>query len=94
MPLHDWSRVESEIFHAFHTGWITSIQNSLNAGLLPKDYYALAEQHAGEYVADVLALHVPSPPEEATRLNTPGGESGGGTALAEAPPRISLHEKI
>jgi hypothetical protein len=94
MPLHDWSRVEFGIFHDFHTAWITEIRNALNAGLLPKDYFALAEQHAGEYVADVLALHVPSPPEESTRLNIPDGESGGGTTLAEAPPKISLHEKI
>ena len=94
MPLHDWSRVESGIFHAFHTSWITAIQNALNAGLLPKIYYALAEQHAGEFVADVLALHVPSAPEELTRIPVPDSETGGGTALAEAPPKISLHEKI
>ncbi len=42
MPLHDWSRVESGIFHAFHGSWITEIQIALNAGLLPADYYALA----------------------------------------------------
>jgi hypothetical protein len=94
MPLHDWSRVESGIFHDFHTAWITEIRKALNAGLLSKGYYALAEQHAGENVADALALHVPSPPEESTRLKVPGGESGGGIALAEAPPKISLHEKI
>lgn len=59
MPLHGWARVESGIFHAFHTAWITEIQNSLNAGLLPENYYALAEQHASEYIPDVLKLHVP-----------------------------------
>jgi hypothetical protein len=59
MPLHNWSRVASEIFHDFQTAWITEIRNKLNAGLLPENYYALAEQHAGDYVADVLALRVP-----------------------------------
>jgi hypothetical protein len=73
---------------------ITSIQNAINAGLLPKDYYALAEQHAGEFLADVLALHVPSAPQELTQIFPSDVETGGGTALAEAPPKISLHEKI
>lgn len=94
MPLHDWSRVESGIFHAFHTAWITGIQNKLNAGLLPENYYALAEQHAGDYIADTLALHVPPTPEELSPPVFAGDETGGGTALAEAPPRISQHEKI
>ncbi len=94
MPLHDWSRVESGIFHAFHTAWITEIQNKLNSGLLPENYYALAEQHAGDYVADVLALHVPPTPEEMSPLAFADNETGGGTALAEAPPKISQHEKI
>lgn len=71
MPLHNWSNVESGIFHAFHTAWITEIQNALNAGLLPENYYALAEQHAGDYVADVLALHVPPTPEDLTPFTVP-----------------------
>ena len=89
MPLHDWSRVESGIFHAFHTAWITEIQNKLNAGLLPENYYALAEQHASDYVADVLALHVPPTPEEISRFVFADDEWG--TALAEAPQKISQH---
>ncbi len=93
MPLHDWSRVESGIFHDFHTAWITEIRNKLNAGLLPENYYAPAEQHAGDYIADILALHVPPTPEE---LSPPifSDHETGGTALAEAPPKISQHEKI
>jgi hypothetical protein len=93
MPLHNWSNVESGIFHDFHTAWITEIRNALNAGLLPADYYALAEQHAGEYVADVLALHVPPTPEDLTPFTVPADDTGG-IALAEAPPMISVHEKI
>lgn len=47
MPVHDWTLVEAGIFHAHHTAWTAEIQNRLNGGLLPKGYYALAEQHAG-----------------------------------------------
>jgi len=46
MPIHDWSRVEAGIFHTFHHSWIEEIQRALNAGSLPPDYYALAEQRA------------------------------------------------
>jgi hypothetical protein len=46
MPVHDWTRVDDGTFHAFHTLWISEIMKALNAGLLPKGYYALAEQVA------------------------------------------------
>ena len=62
MPVHDWTLVEAGIFHAFHTTWIGGIQNTLNEGLLPSGFYALAEQHAGRSIADVLTLHA-SPTE-------------------------------
>ena len=41
MPIHDWTRVDAGIFHAFHHDWITEIARALNRGLLPADYYAL-----------------------------------------------------
>lgn len=96
MPLHDWSRVESGIFHDFHGSWITEIRNALNAGLLPADHYALAEQRAGEYVADVLTLHTPPTAQQLESIsNTPTPlDSTGGTALAEAPLKLSHHETI
>ena len=46
MPVHDWTRVDAGIFHAFHHGWITDIGRALNRGLLPQHYYALPEQIA------------------------------------------------
>ncbi len=94
MPLHDWSRVESGIFHDFHASWITEIRSALNAGLLPEGYYALAAQHAGDYVADVLALHIPPNPERFEPIALNAGDLGGGTALLDAPPQISRREKI
>lgn len=56
MPIHDWTRVEACIFHAFHHGWITEIARALNRGILPADHYALPEQHAAGFGPDVLTL--------------------------------------
>jgi hypothetical protein len=83
MPVHDWTRVDAGIFHDFHNAWITEIRNALNGGLLPPDYYALAEQHVGRSIADVLTLHArpPGPPSMVP-------PAGGGTAVAEAPPQV------
>lgn len=92
MPLHDWNLVEAGIFHAFHTTWIAEIQNALNDGLLPPRFYALAEQHAGHFVADVLTLHAPPSREEIAPL-TPPAENGG-VAVAQAPPKVSTKETV
>lgn len=35
MAVHDWTRVEAGIFHAFHNAWIVQLQVRLNMGLLP-----------------------------------------------------------
>ena len=56
MPVHDWTRVSAGTFHDFHSAWIVEIRNALNTGVLPPDYYAMAEQVAGEVGPDVLAL--------------------------------------
>lgn len=72
MPMHDWTRVAAEIFHAFHHDWITEIARALNGGLLPDDYYALPEQQAAGFGPDVLALQSPSP-NEGEAASPPGG---------------------
>ena len=46
MPVHDWSRVDADLFHDFHQAWSIGIRNALNGGLLPKGYSALVGQHA------------------------------------------------
>lgn len=56
MPIHDWTRVDAGVFHDFHHEWISSVKRSLNGGLLPPDYYALAEQITGGFGPDVLTL--------------------------------------
>jgi hypothetical protein len=65
MPVHDWTRVEAGIFHDFHTVWIGTLRTALNDGLLPDGYYALAEQHAGRSIVDVLSLNTNPVPESA-----------------------------
>lgn len=69
--VHDWTRVDAGIFHAFHHVWIAEIQRSLNAGLLPPDYYALPEQIAGGLGPDVLTLQLPA--DEAPAPANPTG---------------------
>jgi len=89
MPIHDWTRVDAGIFHHFHHTWITEIQRTLNRGLLPSEYYALAEQIAGGLGPDVLTLQRPRP-------EGPGNGSGhsrttkSGVVLTTTPPRVSF----
>jgi hypothetical protein len=85
MPVHDWTRVEAGIFHDFHHAWIEEIKRALNRGLLPSDYYALAEQVAGGRGPDVLTLQGPS--NGATELPRPAK----GIALATAEPKVRFH---
>ncbi len=76
MPMHDWTLVPDGIYHAFHSRWINSINDRLNAGALPDDLYALPEQSAGGFTPDVLALHSDEPDE---------GTDRGGTAVQARP---------
>lgn len=82
MPAHDWRRVDAGTFHHFHHGWIYELNSVLNDGMLPKGYYAMAEQHAGQAIADVLALH--------TGEDEDAGRDDGGVAVLRAPPRVGL----
>jgi hypothetical protein len=72
VPIHDWTRVDAGIFHAFHDDWITELARALNRGLLPADYYALPEQHAAGFGPDVLTLQE----EQSKRFTTVRGEAG------------------
>jgi hypothetical protein len=83
MSMHDWSRVEAGIFHDFHLTWIGILKNALNEGLLPPDYYALAEQIAGSIGPDVLTLQTPNPSDGGSN-----GEMQGTVAVAIAPPKV------
>jgi Protein of unknown function (DUF4058) len=86
MPVHDWTRVDAGIFHAFHHDWITEIARALNRGLLPATYYALPEQLAGGLGPDVLTLRMPG----SNGPSLPLGPPDGGVALASTPPRVRI----
>jgi hypothetical protein len=90
MPVHDWSRVFAGAFHDFHHVWIGEFRNALNSGILPPDFYAMAEQVARPTVPDVLTL------QEANGIDGEGTGEGisGATAVATAPPRVRQSESI
>ena len=75
MPIHDWTRVSAGTFHDFHQGWTIEIRNTLNSGVLPDGYYAMADQRVSGPEPDIIALRLRSP------------EPNGGLAVAETPPR-------
>jgi hypothetical protein len=89
MPVHDWTRVDAGIFHDFHHAWIEEIKRALNAGILPDEYYALAEQFAGGLGPDVLTLEGPPGEEQGPPTSTDANGSRGGILLASPPPRLT-----
>jgi Protein of unknown function (DUF4058) len=86
MPIHDWTRVDARIFHAFHHSWIEEIARALNRGLLPPGFYALPEQIAGGLGPDVLALQGPTKNGPADAAPA----AGTGVQLAVAPPQVQF----
>src|SRR4051812_9612071 len=86
MPNHDWTKVNAGTWHDFHLAWIAEIRNALNGGLLPPSYYAQAEQIAGPMGPDVLTLQTPELPSGFDASEP----TGGGLAVATAPPRAWL----
>jgi hypothetical protein len=83
MPIHDWTRVDAGLFHHFHQSWTRALGKALNAGALPRDYFALVEQNIRGPIPDVLTLH----------LRPGAGEASNGAsalAVAAAPPRTRL----
>jgi hypothetical protein len=82
VPIHDWTRVEAGLFHAFHQRWIAALCDALNTGILPPAYFALPEQHIQGPIPDVLTLKMSLEDQEAS--------SQGGLAVATAPPQTRL----
>jgi len=89
MPMHDWTRVIAGIFHHFHHRWIGAIADVLNEGLLPTDYYALAEQVAEGPIPDVLTLERLTPVSDVDEGWSRSDDTNGGLAVAECPPRAA-----
>ena len=55
MPIHDWSRIDANLFHDFRQAWTVGLRNALNGGLLPKRYSALVGRHASGVLAEMSA---------------------------------------
>jgi hypothetical protein len=86
MPMHDWTRVEAGIFHAFHHDWITGLARVLNRGLLPDDYYALPEQQAVGFGPDVRTLQTHPP----TGDPNPETDAGSKATIVQIRPQTSI----
>lgn len=82
MPMHDWSRVDTNVYHHFHQRWTIAICDSLNTGVLPSGFSALVEQHAQGLVRDVLALQ--------RRGNGKSPATSNGGVLTISPPKTRL----
>ncbi|CAN5885253.1 hypothetical protein BH23PLA1_BH23PLA1_04010 [soil metagenome] len=76
MPIHDWTRVSAGTYHNFHQDWTIEICRTLNRGILPEGFIAMADQRVSGPEPDVVALRLRGP------------EPSGGLAVAEAPPRL------
>src|SRR5262249_43709862 len=98
MPIHDWTRVDAGIFHHFHQRWIGAITDVLNQRLLPRQYYALAEQQGAGFEPDVLTLKTSGAPEPdddgaqppVTRPPHQGDENGAAGGVLVAQPRVRV----
>lgn len=88
MPIHDWTRVDAGLFHAFHQRWISALCDALNFGKLPPNYFALAEQRIKGPILDVLALHLSSATEEPSN-----GTTGLAVATAQPQTRLTFREE-
>lgn len=73
MPMHDWTKVEAGIYHAFHGFWLRTMARTLNDGLLPAGYYALPEQKSAGLEVDLLTLQGPATPTANGPVPTAGG---------------------
>lgn len=88
MPMHDWTIVSAGTYHGFHTLWIGELTRVLNTGLLPRQYYAEAEQVAGDTGPDVLTLEFD---EDTSEVETADDADAGGTAtLSITKPAVTV----
>jgi hypothetical protein len=91
MPIHDWKRVPTGVFHGFHQHWTVEIELALNRGILPSPYYAFIEQASSGRFPDVVAFQMHRPDTATNGNGSSLAQSNGGLlTLAEAPPRVSI----
>jgi hypothetical protein len=94
MPIRDWSRVFDGAFHDFHLAWIAELRAALNGGILPPEYYAMAEQVARPMIPDVLSLQTTNGSDH----QWSGDPISGASTVALAPPKVlhitSIEEEV
>jgi hypothetical protein len=62
VPIHDWTRVPSCVFHDFHQGWTIEIKRMLNRGLLPPGYSASIYFNEAKCEPDYVTMQSIGPP--------------------------------
>jgi hypothetical protein len=82
MPMHNWTRVDAGICHAFHHEWISEIHRAV-LRRLPEGYYSLPEQQAAGFGPDVLTLKT---------ADADDAPAGGGTTTMARPKTKMFHE--
>lgn len=87
MPIHDWTRVDAGTYHDFHQDWTIELRRTLNAGVLPPGYFAMADQRVSGPESDVVALQL-RPPADQPPVRA------GGSAVLERLPRIRQSASI
>lgn len=87
MPIHDWTRVDSGLFHDFHQGWVCALCDVLNTRTLTDDFFAIAERPINRPIPDALALHL----SDGTKDFYEPGQ--GGVAVSAFPPRTRLVQR-
>jgi hypothetical protein len=92
MPLHDWTRIETYVYHHFHSFWLGAICRVLNRGqVLPAGFYAMAEQVTRTMGPDVLTLQTsPNPLLPPAGGVVPGNPLAVRVAVSESPPRAKV----
>jgi len=88
MPMHDWTKVDAGVYHAFHHRWISSISDALNSGLLPKTLDALPEQVAAGFGPDVLTLQFEQRDDSHETHETNGHGANATETLLHTRPRL------
>lgn len=87
MPIHDWTHVESGTFHDFHQGWTIEIRNVLNSGILPPEYFAMADQRVTGPEPDVIVTL-----QARNRLIS--GNGANGVAVLDSPPQVRQVKRV
>lgn len=78
------------IFHDFHHAWVEEVKRALNGGLLPDQYYAMAEQHVAGFGPDVVTIEFASADD--SQESCPLSFGNGGTQML-TPPKCEITDE-